>query len=177
MLKIGFFLVGIAIGCTSFEDSNDDEIIDQTIDSLFSYLPEVLAKKNQIVLLHKERYPNKLKRLSLEYILESKDFEDRRDLLKELLLHVNDSVRYFFNTRRYPNGILIDEYSAVIKTKVDYSAYSGIISLSNSVRKNKEGCYLFSIDCGNGCSFGSLVTVYNHDNYWKIKKVSVLWGG
>ncbi len=186
-MKIAFYLslsIFTLIGCGSGNEIKKDNIILQTIGVAIDSI--TYGALDSSVFVHAEKYPDKIKHLSLEALLKRKSLgEAEASIAKKLLNKTDDSVELKFdNAHMFRQNVIIEK----ITDEYFYSKnphYFGTINLTNPIVSDDGllACYYFAINCPpavqeDGCSLGFLIISERTEaNFWKLKSYHQLWTG
>lgn len=169
------FLYLSLLSCSVEQRKNQDIILVQTIDSVLSYVSREFNVKSEYTLIHVEIYPDNVKMLVLTRVVNSELNVKRRQLVSKLVESLGDSVSFRFDNYVFENVRVVDEIPGDTAQFLDPMLLA-TISISNSVSLSDEGCYYFSINCGNQCSAGYLIQCRLYNNKWKVDEIIQVWG-
>ncbi|HQQ99027.1 MAG TPA: hypothetical protein PLX35_17265 [Cyclobacteriaceae bacterium] len=169
------FLYLSLLSCSVEQKKNQDIILVQTIDSVLSYVSREFNVKSEYTLIHVEIYPDNVKMLVLTRVVNSELNDKRRQLVSKLVESLGDSVSFRFDNYVFENVRVMDEIPGDTAQFLDPKLLA-TISISNSASLGDEGCYYFSINCGNQCSAGYLIQCRLENNKWKVDEIIQVWG-
>lgn len=171
------FLFIYSCGTRGYE-LNEEEVILQTLDVAIDSI--TFGALDSAVLVHSEKYPDNVKKTSLEAFLkkESKVDEQERIVVEKLLFLMQDSVKIKFDDFMFKHNLITEN-----EERSKDSRYFGNISLSNPIvsKNGNIACYYLAINCfkinESGCSVGYLITVDKKDDIWSLRNFYQLWYG
>lgn len=171
-----FILFLISYSCKLRDnESTNNEIILRTLNVAIDSI--TYGSLDSVVLIHKEKYPDNIKEITLKSFLAkgSKIDSEERRLFEKLLFQIKDSVKLALNNYRFKHNLITED--------TRYSNSFGYVNLSNPIVNDNGSlaCYYLAINClqvnEDGCSVGFLILVEKEGENWKLKKPYQLWTG
>jgi len=159
-------------------DASKFEVVVQTVGYAIDSM--TFGALDSVILIHKEKYPDKIKRMSIEAFLSTdpKINVNDRQLIEALLISVNDSVTVRTANIHSKHNLISEDIAYF-----DDPRYFGTISLSNPVMNENEtlACYYLALNCfkinESGCSVGYLIIGEKFNGGWRVKRSFSLWIG
>ena len=155
---------------------NQNEPLKETLGEVLSILSNDFSYKDKI-LLHREFYPDNVKRIYTQKYLEFGKIDSVKvSLVQKLLISIDDSVKLDFHSKTYGSTKI---YESSESNEIESKAVFGLISFSNVIfsKSGEKACYYLSINCGNECGAGFLVFSDRIGELWTVDEIIKIWGG